>query len=467
MSKSEKWIKDNYKSKLSMLTVIGVNVIKSGKYNSVLCKCDCGIEKLTPIQSLKAGDSKSCGCLHKNRTNKNKKWAKDNKGVVFGGLLVLEEIKSIGGVSHVMCRCACSKEYFVRIGGIIRGTTKSCGCLLSENRKQTNLKKHGVVHVMQSPEVKSKTRKSKIKNGHIIVINGKTIKEIAVEKNYAETTIQKMNKKYGSSFVEDLSPDRQKTGIEQKILKILKNFGVDFSWNKKFGNYRPDFRLEKYKLIIECDGLYWHSDAKDRMNSKYHINKRIFYESKGYTLLGFYEDEIDTKIDIVSSIIGNKLGLSGKYFARKTEIKMVPTTQSNEFFEFHHLMGKGRGKTVGLYVGDMLVSAMRIVKKGSGFDISRFCNRMKTTVIGGFSKILSYIKKNFTVDFIQTFIDRRYGKGNYLSSFGFTNKTEHPSFGWVKGNSRIHRLNFRSSSGYVSGWFKLWDYGQSKWVLEI
>ena len=54
---------ENIGKKFNMLTIKELSHIK-GKYNKhYLCKCDCGNEKIISIDSIKAGVTKSCGCL--------------------------------------------------------------------------------------------------------------------------------------------------------------------------------------------------------------------------------------------------------------------------------------------------------------------------------------------------------------------------------------------------------------------
>jgi hypothetical protein len=64
----------------------------------------------------------------------------------------------------------------------------------------------------------------------------------------------------------------------------------------------------------------------------------------------------------------------------------------------------------------------------------------------------------------QTFIDLRYGDGDYLQSFGFKELSCHTSFQWTDGLDTFHRMKFKGNSGYEAGLFKIWDCGQRKMV---
>jgi hypothetical protein len=47
---------------------------------------------------------------------------------VFGNWTVIRHVPSMGGIAHVLCRCACGTERNVQLNRIRRGASKSCGC---------------------------------------------------------------------------------------------------------------------------------------------------------------------------------------------------------------------------------------------------------------------------------------------------------------------------------------------------
>jgi len=59
--------------RFSRLLVIGVVPYKNGR-NKLLCKCDCGNETKVFYQSIKKGETKSCGCLYKEKMLEQKKY---------------------------------------------------------------------------------------------------------------------------------------------------------------------------------------------------------------------------------------------------------------------------------------------------------------------------------------------------------------------------------------------------------
>jgi len=62
-------------------------------------------------------------------------------GQVFERLTVVKEIDRIGGMLRVECSCQCGKTKVVYANNLKRGTTRSCGCLMVEQKKAAA--KHG------------------------------------------------------------------------------------------------------------------------------------------------------------------------------------------------------------------------------------------------------------------------------------------------------------------------------------
>jgi very-short-patch-repair endonuclease len=222
---------------------------------------------------------------------------------------------------------------------------------------------------------------------------------------------------------------------------------------------RPDIRVEDKKLIIEVDGLYWHTEQHKKRS--YHHERAKLYASLGYKLLVFSQWEIEHKRHIVDSMISNKLGnIQHKIGARKCSVVELETKKANEFFEANHLKGSGLGKTIALvYEGDV-VCAIRFHKCKEGINISRFCSKVNWTVSGGYSKLLTLIPNENIINFV----DRRHGNGDHLVNYGFTKIHEHIGFEWTTGYESFNRRKFAGSSGIDHGMSRYWDYGQIKFI---
>lgn len=115
------------------------------------CRCECGNIKVVQSYSLKAGYTRSCGCLaHESHVAAGKKVGgttpgrfKDLTGKVFGYLTVIERGENTSrGQARWKCRCVCGKETLVTSAKLNNGTTISCGCIGLKHATEAKLK-HG------------------------------------------------------------------------------------------------------------------------------------------------------------------------------------------------------------------------------------------------------------------------------------------------------------------------------------
>lgn len=82
------------------------------------------------------------------------------------------------------------------------------------------------------------------------------------------------------------------TSIEVAIARLLTSKSISYQQEQVVGKYLCDFLLPDHALIIECDGLYWHSSAKTRHKDK---ERDAWLLAHGYSVLRLPEDKI--KVD--------------------------------------------------------------------------------------------------------------------------------------------------------------------------
>lgn len=91
------------------------------------------------------------------------------------------------------------------------------------------------------------------------------------------------------------------TSIEALIRKALKRKGINFEQEARIGKYYADFLISNLKLIIECDGEYWH---RSNFAKKRDLRKDEFLAIKGYEVYRFTEKEIkESKGNCVGRIV--------------------------------------------------------------------------------------------------------------------------------------------------------------------
>ena len=340
---------------------------------------------------------------------------------------------------------------------------------IKDKQKITLQNKYGVDNIMKYADTAKiaaqKMRQTKITNGTILVYDGKTRPEIAEEIGFSRSHFGKLVVKYGLEEAMKMTP--KQSSLEKQFKDILQEQNIKYDTQFRVSGKIADFRIED--LLIETDGLYWHSDAA-KLDKDYHIDKKIAYTNAGYTSLFFREDEIRDKAKIVKSILLHKLNKSIRVFARKCSITILSNKEADLFFEQNHLMGKGRGTCFALKIEDKILAGLRMKRiKKDEYEISRFCCLNNHNVIGGFSKLLKHSINELKPSNIITFIDQRYSNNtaNYLIELGFKYIHTYPSFKWTDGYQVFHRLKFPKNTGYEKGLFKIWDCGQAKWSLPI
>lgn len=121
-------IKDYTGQKFNKFTVIErvePFQLKSGQHARWKCRCECGYEKIVISNKLKTmKHCSSCLNIRKDLTNK-----------IFGRLKVISPSHSNRRDILWNCICNCGNTHQVKTASLIKGYTKSCGCLAIDSRK--------------------------------------------------------------------------------------------------------------------------------------------------------------------------------------------------------------------------------------------------------------------------------------------------------------------------------------------
>jgi len=242
--------------------------------------------------------------------------------------------------------------------------------------------------------------------------------------------------------------------MEKEISEFIQSLNIDLIENDRhiIPPKELDIYIPSHNLAIEFDGLYWHSEITGRKNQLYHLEKTEQCEEKGIQLLHIFEDEWINKPLIVKSMIKNKLGKSTqRMYGRKCEIVQIPFRDARYFFNQNHIQGCGTPSKLcfGLMYDMNLVAVASFSKprynKKYDYELVRYATKRNTSVIGGFSKLLSYFVKNFSPKNILSYADRRYSTGGVYDKCGFTQlKTSKPNYFYIeKDLTRSSRVKYQ------------------------
>lgn len=101
------------------------------------CICDCGNEQFSTTNDLTTGNTKSCGCLHKEILGKQS--SNDLTNQKFGRLLAKRPTeKRVDNKVIWECLCDCGNICYIQSTHLVSGHTQSCGCI-KDSIGETNI----------------------------------------------------------------------------------------------------------------------------------------------------------------------------------------------------------------------------------------------------------------------------------------------------------------------------------------
>lgn len=215
--------------------------------------------------------------------------------------------------------------------------------------------------------------------------------------------------------------------------------------------YELDIFVPDKGIAFEFNGVLWHSD-KYQKDKNYHKNKMDECNKRGIRLIMVWEDDWIRRPQIVKRMIDRKLGVSVEdtIYARNTYIDGdVPLTEIRDFQNSNHIQGYGAGGIkIGLReknTGD-LVATMTLKKRASSaLELVRYCT--SKMVVGGHSKLISWVEGNIQYKHIYTFADLSVSDGDLYEKTGWTRDMSiPPDYTYLYLGERHHKFNFRKKS---------------------
>ena len=374
-----------------------------------------------------------------------------------------------------------------------------------EKSKQTCLQKFGYKYASQSPEFKEKAKKTveekikkfELENDCTLVKN--------LEFKHIQKIISSLNInlifEYDRSFIrnkdldlpkfseldEMFEKDKLSSSYELEMYEWLKSIYSGDICTNRYDIIRDseakqlDFLIPEKKLAIEFNGNYYHSvnTGKDK---NYHLNKTQLCQKKDIRLIHIFEYEWISSKNICKSIISSALGIyERKIYARNCKVKEVSSKEVKEFLEENHLQGYvSSSYQIGLYFNDELMQLLcfgqnRFKKKE--IELLRFCTKLNTQVVGGFSKLLKHQPYNNFISYVDL---SKFSANGYLKNNFEIISQSSPNYKYIKDDNVIsrqraqkHKLpkllgdKFDDSKTETqnmldAGWYKIYDCGNLK-----
>ena len=256
-----------------------------------------------------------------------------------------------------------------------------------------------------------------------------------------------------------------------------------------------DIFIPEYKLGIQINGIFWHSEYSNNRDKNYHLNKTLQCNNLGITLIHIFDDQIRDHLQIVKSRISNMLNKS-KYniHARKCIIKEVSFEIKSQFLNKNHLQGNVQSTiNIGAYFNDQLVSVMTFgrprFRSNYEYELLRFCNKLYTNIPGIASRMFKYFKQKYQPKNIMTYSDIRWSnnKQSYVyDKLGFKyDGLSKPNYYYTYDYQiRQNRFKYRKSELYKmftgvdltnkteeeimydNGYDRIWDCGNRRYLWQ-
>jgi hypothetical protein len=181
--------------------------------------------------------------------------------------------------------------------------------------------------------------------------------------------------------------------------------------------YELDIYLPDLKLAIEYNGSYWHSE--DKVGKNYHKRKHQLCFDKGIRLIQIHDTDWMFKQDIVKSILKTIFG-SNRIYARKCEVKKIDKKLAHTFIDSTHLQGFViASHYYGLWYKGRLVQVMSFKKIKNGYEISRLCTELNTSVIGGANRLFKRFINDINPKYVLSYNNNDYFSGKVYEKLGF------------------------------------------------
>ncbi len=386
---------------------------------------------------------------------------------------------------------------------------------IKEKKRLASQLRYGTDYILQAPEIRQKISETNLSiykastysGGQIrsesvkILEDPELLKQIIIAEGFkgaaeklgvAYSTVYNYHRKFDLKLLNPFS-----SLAEIEICKWLNEQRIEFQTHNR-SICKPqelDIYLPDYKLAIEFNGLYWHSEAKGK-NKYYHQIKTQKCAEQGIQLIHIFEDEWLKSKNICKSIILGYLNqVLDKIAARKCRVEEVTNSVAKKFLLENHLQGNANATiNIALKFNGELVELMTFRKprynKNIQWELIRLVSKLNLQVIGGTQKLWSYFQKKYAPNTIVSYCDRRWFSGKIYERLGFIKRKEAiPTYWYTDYCSRFHRSSFTKKLAIktalkinpneklenltenqitrdILGLSKIWDCGQDSWFWQ-
>jgi very-short-patch-repair endonuclease len=268
---------------------------------------------------------------------------------------------------------------------------------------------------------------------------------------------------------------------QSELADFIRSLGIEVRTEHKVGELAYDIAIESKRLLIEYNGLKWHSGHSGRRRDKV---KHDNASAHGWDMVMLFEDEWMRHKEKVEALIKNKLGLLRPTAIRpaKCEVRLVRAGKADEFYETFHYIGAAKAPInyVAFHDGRAVaaVSFKRPTRQSSHpWELVRMASDPAFRVHGIWHKMFRQFVRSQRPSSVVSFSDNRLFGGGIYVHLGFVKDGEiSADYYWCKNQRRWHKSGLRKKpeerdSGLTEaelrtkqGYYRVWDLGKKRWV---
>lgn len=245
--------------------------------------------------------------------------------------------------------------------------------------------------------------------------------------------------------------------IENDVIEYIQSLGISNIMHNTKTIIPPlelDIYLPDYNFAIECNPTITHNSSivdpwggEPKLPS-YHKTKTNMCEKQQVQLFHIFGYEWSNRRSIIQSMISSRLHKSNTtIYGRDTNVVELRNEDCTKFLDENHKQGSLSSKIrLGLMYQEQIVGCMTFSKlrptlgtKSNDtnviedeYELTRFCNKLNTNVVGGASKLLKYFIKEYNPKKLVSFSDRAHTSGKLYEILGFKQVSiSEPGYVWV------------------------------------
>lgn len=221
---------------------------------------------------------------------------------------------------------------------------------------------------------------------------------------------------YGCSYCKNDTKFTLRSTTEINMYNVINRCGIETKTNDRFilGGNEVDIVMVKEKIMIEVDGVYFHTTRTGR-HSTYHLNKTLKANEVGYDMYHFWDFEVSNAAK--SKVLPCKQIVN----ANECDIHVIDVKTA---IDFQHVNQVEKAKqefdiALGLFNKDNLIQ-IALFKDGDEYnELVSFATYCFVNVIDGTVKLIDHFTNNYSDKAIVCELDRRLYTGRELNDSGF------------------------------------------------